>query len=178
MQPKSQTPLHLICNKCNVMAVIPLQLLLMSSPKELRTFVDSDGNIPLFCAIEAQNAAVCHELLTDHVREQVSYANADGENCVHVAVRKKDLDMARLLYQYGADFNHQNSDGDTVLHIACRQGLDTFVRFLYSARVDPNVKNKDEETPLHIATLAGHHKIVDALVEKFKASVHERTKVG
>ena len=169
--------MHLISSKSSAAAVIPLQLLLKSSPKQVRTFVDSDGAIPLFCAIEALNHSICHELLTDCVPEQVSYTNSDGETCVHVAVKKKDLEMMRLLYSYGANVDHQNKEGDSILHIVCRQGMESFVRFLQSVRADPNLKNRDEETPLHIATEAGHRKIVEILVEKFKASVHARTKV-
>lgn len=158
--------------------MIPLQLLLKSSSVKIRTFVDSDGNIPLFCAIDALNHSICRELLTDYVKEQVSYANADGENCVHVAVKKRDLEMLKLLYEHGANFDHQNTDGDTILHYVCEHAMENFVRFLHAIRADPNIKNKDEETPLHVATEKGHHKIVDMLVEKFKASVHERTKVS
>ena len=157
--------------------MIPLQLLLKSSPIKIRTFVDSDGSIPLFCAIESLNHSIVRELLTDYVKEQVSYANADGENCVHIAIKKKDLEMLKILYEHGANFDHQNKEGDTILHYTCQHGMDQFVRFLHTIHVDPNIKNKDEETPIHLATQEGHHKIVDMLVEKFKASVHERTKV-
>lgn len=85
--------------------------------------------------------------------------------------------MLRLLYEYGANFDHQNSDGETILHIVCREGLENFVRFLHQVRANPNLKNKEEETPLHLATTIGNQRIVDLLVDKFKASVHERTKV-
>jgi ankyrin repeat protein len=43
---------------------------------------------------------------------------------------------------------------------------------------NPNIQDKLERTPLHLATENGHMKAVDFLTEKFKASVHERTKVS
>ena len=176
--PKSQTALHLICCKSSLTACVPLQLILKSSPLQLRTFVDSEGNIPLFCAIDALNHSICHELLTDFVTEQVTYVNSLGENCVHFAVKKRDLEMWKLLYEYGADFNHQNKNGDTVLHYVCRHGMESFARFLYAIRADASIKNHEEETALHIATSEGNHRLVELLVEKFRASVHDRTKDG
>ncbi len=43
---------------------------------------------------------------------------------------------------------------------------------------NPNIQDKLERTPLHLATENGHMKAVDFLTEKFKASIHERTKVS
>lgn len=107
--PKSQIPLHLIASKSQANALVPMQLLLRSSPKEIRTFVDGHNNIPLFTVIEVQNQTLARELLADYTREQLTFARTDtGETAVFIATRKKDLDMLRLLVDLGADVNVQN----------------------------------------------------------------------
>ena len=56
-------------------------------------------------------------------------------------------------------------------------GDEQFIKFLHQVGANPNIQDKLERTPLHLATENGHMKAVDFLTEKFKASVHERTKV-
>jgi len=54
---------------------------------------------------------------------------------------------------------------------------DQFIKYLHMVGANPNIQDKLERTPLHWATESGHMKVVDFLTEKFRASVHERTKV-
>ncbi len=74
-------------------------------------------------------------------------------------------------------FVNQN-EGQTALHFAAITGEESFIKFLHMNGANPNIQDKLERTPLHLATENGHMKAVDFLTEKFKASVHERTKVS
>jgi len=115
----------------------------------------------------------------DATKEQLEYKKPEtGETAVFYVVKKKDLELLRLFAEYGADVNVQNKDGESILHQICAEGMDVFARYLYKVGANPNLKDVEERTPLHIATDKGNVKLVDLLVDKFKASVHERTKDG
>ena len=177
--PKGQAAIHILSSKSSSNAVASLQLILRSCPKEVRLFTDSEGNIALFCAIETLNHAVCRELLLDATKEQLDYKKPDtGETAIFYAVKKKDLELLRLFSEYGSNVDVQNKNGETILHHVCSEGMDVFARYLCKVGANPNLKDLDEKTPLHIATEKGNHKLVELLVDKFRASVHERTKDG
>jgi hypothetical protein len=52
---KNQLPVHILALKPTTSAVVSLQLVLRSSPKEVRLVQDGEGNIPLFLALENGN---------------------------------------------------------------------------------------------------------------------------
>ena len=72
----------------------------------------------------------------------------------------------------------EQKDGQTALHMAAIMGDEGLIKFLHMVGAKPNIVDKQERTPLHLATENGHMKTVDFLTEKFRASVHERTKDG
>ena len=75
-------------------------------------------------------------------------------------------------------FSFLQNEGQTPLHMAAIMGDEQFIKFLHMVGAKPNLQDKQERTPLHLATENGHMKTVDFLTEKFRASVHERTKVS
>lgn len=171
-------PIHLVCAKTTGAAVIILQLILKSSPKEVRIAKDSEGNIPLFYAIEAQNYGIIRELLAEMAEEQVAIKKAPSlESVVHMCLKKRDIEMMKMMVEAGADVDAQDEDGQTILHKICEEGLEPWVKYLYSVGANPNVQDDEDRTPLFLATEKGHHRIVELLTEKFKASVHLRNKV-
>nr|XP_046909522.1 uncharacterized protein LOC124490979 [Dermatophagoides farinae] len=176
---KNQLPIHVLAQKATGAALVPLQLLLKSSPKEARLAADKDGNLPLFLALENGNHGVCRELLKESAKEQINMHKPEtGETGIHIAIRKKDTDMLRLMVDNGGDVDQQNKDGQTALHMAAIMGDEGLIKFLHMVGAKPNIVDKQERTPLHLATENGHMKTVDFLTEKFRASVHERTKDG
>lgn len=72
----------------------------------------------------------------------------------------------------------KQNDGKTALHIASINGDENLIKVLFVLKADPNIPDKQDRTPLHIATERGETGIVELLADKFKASVHERTKVN
>ena len=80
-----------------------------SSPKEARLAADKDGNLPLFLALENGNHGVCRELLKESAKEQINMHKPEtGETGIHIAIRKKDTDMLRLMVDNGGDVDQQN----------------------------------------------------------------------
>ena len=68
-----------------------------------------DGNIPLFLALENGNHGVCRELLHVMPKEQINIHKPNtGETGIHIAMRKRDLDMLRLMVDNGGDVDQQN----------------------------------------------------------------------
>lgn len=55
--PKNQLPIHILALKPTTSAVVSLQLILRSSPKDVRLAQDGEGNIPLFLSLENGNNA-------------------------------------------------------------------------------------------------------------------------
>lgn len=60
-------------------------------------------------AVESQNYGICRELLSLVSREQLEAKRRKyGDTVLHMATRKRDLEMFRLLMDSGADINCQN----------------------------------------------------------------------
>ncbi|KAH6936884.1 hypothetical protein HPB50_024047 [Hyalomma asiaticum] len=138
-----------------------------------------DGNIPLFLAVEAGNHGVCRDLLGAMTREQVCYVHpTTGNTALHLAARRRDLDIMRFLVECQSPINHQNAEGQTPLHVAAREGDEQAVKLFHHAGANPNLIDNEDRTPLHIATQLGHVGVVELLIDKYKASVHHRTKVS
>lgn len=96
-------------------ALVPLQLILKSCPKEARLFQDKDGNIPLFLALENGNHGVCRELLHVLGKEQINmHIPSTGETGIHIAMKKRDIDMMRLMVDNGGDVDQQNVCNETI----------------------------------------------------------------
>ncbi|XP_075545338.1 no mechanoreceptor potential C [Dermacentor variabilis] len=177
--PKGQLPIHVLSARPTGAAIVPLQLLLRAGDKNVRMVPDMDGNIPLFLAVEAGNHGVCRDLLGAMTREQVCYVHpATGNTALHLAARRRDLDIMRFLVECQSPVNHQNAEGQTPLHVAAREGDEQAVKLFHHAGANPNLIDREDRTPLHIATQLGHVGVVELLIDKYKASVHHRTKDG
>jgi ankyrin repeat protein len=86
---------------------------------------------------------------------------------LHLAARAGEVDICRLLLQYGANVGSKVRDGWTPLHLASRNGHLYIVQDLLVHGADPNDQNKDLWTSLHDSALnAGPFKfeIVQLLV--------------
>lgn len=51
------------------------------------------GKIPLLLAVEAGNQSMCRELLSSQTAEQLKASAANGDTAIHLAARRKDVDM-------------------------------------------------------------------------------------
>lgn len=176
--PKDQLPLHMACARTSG-AVTVVQYLLKSAGKETRLNTDKGGYIPLFFAAEVGNVSVCKELLTQHTEQQLSAQREDnGDTVLHIACRRRDLDLVKMLLDSGISVDAKNYDGHTALHISAWEGDEMLVKYLYQMKANPNLCDKMDRVPVHLAAERGHTTIVDLLVDKCKASIAARTKDG
>ncbi|XP_071836319.1 uncharacterized protein [Apostichopus japonicus] len=173
-----QLPLHMVASRTSG-ALSLLQQLLKVSPKDAKLAKDSEGSIPLFCSIESGNLAVAKELLLTHKQDQIlSMKDSNKDTALHIACRKAEGDMIKLLVDSGAQVDIQNDDGHTPLHITAWLGDVTTLKYLYHVKANPDICDKLDRSPLHIAAENGHTEVVELLVDRFKASVAARTKDG
>ena len=108
-KPKKQLALHILSSKPTGQAVVPVQLILKSSPKECRLFKDLDLNIPLLYAVEVGNHGLAKELLTEFQKEQLeSRKNGNGDGAIHISAKRRDLEMLKLLIERGCNVNMKN----------------------------------------------------------------------
>ncbi|XP_063885899.1 serine/threonine-protein phosphatase 6 regulatory ankyrin repeat subunit C-like isoform X3 [Scylla paramamosain] len=177
--PREQTAAHLVANRSTGAAVALIKTVLMHAKQDLRLTKDNRGDIPLFLAVDASHQGLVRELVFHHGAEQVKSVRAHTRDTVlHVACRKKDTDMVKILVDAGASTDTQNAAGQTPLHIAAEEGDEATVKYFYSVHANPNITDKFDRTPLHVAAENGFTPVVDLLAEKFKASVMDRTKDG
>ncbi|XP_063968080.1 serine/threonine-protein phosphatase 6 regulatory ankyrin repeat subunit B-like isoform X1 [Lytechinus pictus] len=173
-----QLPLHIAASRSSGGLSLVQQLLRISG-KEARLAKDADGSIPLFLAVLASNIAVCKELLSNFKEDQLKHSrDEDGDTVLHLACRKKDLDIIRLFVDNGSPVDIQNQDGHTPLHISAMSGDENALKYLYQMKANPNIYDKLDRSPLHIAAESGNTGVVELLVDKFKANVSARTKDG
>ena len=177
--PMQQTCVHLACARHSGQSAQIVKILLLHSNKDVRFVGDLADSLPLFTAIEAGNSNVCRELLSVDPGRQLSQTKQPlNDTAMHLAARRKDANLAKVLIEAGAQVDLQNKEGQTVLHLASIMGDDNMVRVLFMARANANLQDNEDRAPIHLAAERGYSTIVEFLVEKFKASIYERTRDG
>ncbi|XP_012062616.1 PREDICTED: serine/threonine-protein phosphatase 6 regulatory ankyrin repeat subunit A [Atta cephalotes] len=176
--PRQQTAVHLVASRQTGTATSILRALLGSAGRDIRLKVDGKGKIPLLLAVEAGNQSMCRELLAQQAPDQLRATTPAGDSALHLAARRRDIDMVRILVDYGAAVDMQNGDGQTALHIASAEGDETLVKYFYGVRASASITDHQDRTPMHLAAENGHASVIELLADKFKASIFERTKDG
>ena len=84
-------------------------MLLGVSAKDARLQKDADGNIPLFISLNAGSRSACHELLSHSAHEQMRVkAGPRNDTALHMAIRRRDLETARIFVDSGANVDAKN----------------------------------------------------------------------
>ena len=86
----------------------------------------------------------------------------DGDNALHVAVRRPDLAAARALIDAGIDINKAGDLGYTPLHVACMKGDVEMVKLLISKGADLFALSEGD-SPFTCARLGGQDHICKML---------------
>lgn len=166
-----QTPLHLavITRQENVVR----KLLLAGASRSCR---DNELQTPMHIACKKGNYAMLETLLhhgswSDVISglifpmHPLNMPNADGERCLHLAVKANDVAMAGLLVSNGADVNMPDrKSGQTPLHVAANLGLVEMVNYLVSVPdIDINQRNYNDETAIDVAYSRDRFEVVEVL---------------
>ncbi|XP_053677249.1 serine/threonine-protein phosphatase 6 regulatory ankyrin repeat subunit B isoform X5 [Anopheles nili] len=175
---RQQTAVHLVASRQTGTATAILRALLTAAGKDIRTKTDGKGKIPLLLAVEAGNQSMCRELLSSQTADQLKATTTNGDTALHLAARRKDVEMARILIDYGANVDVQNGEGQTALHIAAAEGDEAMVKYFYTVRASAAITDFQDRTPMHLAAENGHASIIEILADKYRASIYERTKDG
>ncbi|XP_043267430.1 serine/threonine-protein phosphatase 6 regulatory ankyrin repeat subunit A-like isoform X3 [Venturia canescens] len=176
--PRQQTAVHLVASRQTGTATSILRALLAAAGRDIRLKVDGKGKIPLLLAVEAGNQSMCRELLSQQATDQLRATTPAGDTALHLAARRRDVDMVRILVDYGASVDMQNGEGQTPLHIASAEGDEGLVKYFYGVRASASIADHQDRTPMHLAAENGHASVIELLADKFKASIFERTKDG
>ncbi|XP_065668333.1 serine/threonine-protein phosphatase 6 regulatory ankyrin repeat subunit C isoform X7 [Hydra vulgaris] len=170
--------LHQACKRVkNAVEVVQLLLQIMGDKFKLEQ--DKAGFIALHLAVNTGKHDVCRVLLSTYSKEQLYAATSDyGDTAFHLAARKKDLIILKMLVEAETNINQVNIEGQTALHIAAAEGDLDSLEYLINVNALGNIKDKRNHTPLHIATEIGNMEIIEMLVEKYTMDLNQRSKDG
>lgn len=79
------------------------------------------------------------ELLGSQTAEQLKATTSNGDSAIHLAARRKDIDMTRILVDYGVHVDVQNGEGQTPLHISAAEGDEQLVKYFYGVRASAHI---------------------------------------
>lgn len=68
-----------------------------------------------------------------------------------MATRRRDIDMVRILVDYGSNVDVQNGEGQTALHICAAEGDETLLKYFYGVRASASIADNMDRTPMHVA---------------------------
>jgi ankyrin repeat protein len=101
----------------------------------------------------------------DFAESDLSGINAcagDGDNALHVLVRRDDLSGAKALIEAGIDINKAGDLGYTPLHNACMRGNMDMVKLLVEKGADLFALSEGD-SPFTSARLGGHDRVCEVL---------------
>lgn len=136
-------------------------------------FVRSDGRIDLASgidwAISRGNRHIFNYLL-DINPELIDIPGRKMRRPLHRVVETRQLDLAKLLLEKGADVNAAKDEGSTPLHLAAKCGDEGMLDLLLEYGADKSAKTSSHHTPLRVALRNGHAKVA----KKLKTGRHGR----
>jgi predicted nucleic-acid-binding protein len=115
--------------------------------------------------------------------EDVNSKLKDGSNVLQLAVwSAKSLESIKpildILVERGIDVDNTNQMGHTALHAAAVGEKIDFIEYLIAKGANVNAVDSDETTPIMLAAWKGNLEVVRFLVEKGKADVNLKNKIG
>ncbi|KAM8774792.1 LOW QUALITY PROTEIN: ankyrin repeat domain-containing protein 31 [Rhynchonycteris naso] len=106
-------------------------------------------------------AACSQEMKADRIDKR----NARGESRLHLAARRGNLSLKKVLIDSGADVNLKDNAGWTPLHKASSEESNDIIVELLKAGANVNCENLDGILPLHDAVANNHLKAAEILLQ-------------
>jgi ankyrin repeat protein len=131
---------------------------------------------PLYYASLCGFYDLAKHLIVKHP-EHVNARGGDMASPLGAALYKKNLQVAELLYEHGADTCVLGDFEQTLLHFDLRVGSVDTARWLLNHGADANAEDEDGLTPLHTAAWAKSPEIVEMLLERH-ADIHAQNLNG
>lgn len=125
------------------------------------SFANSNGWNTLHQAVfDAKYEKVKKLLKTTDIE---STTNA-GLTALHIAVKRRDLKMVKLLITNDADIDSQDKKGFSPLYYAVLQNRVKIARFLLNNEADPNLANQIGNAPIHNIAYRNRFEMLDLFI--------------
>ena len=139
---------------------------LLSMDNRLTRTFDADGWSPLHLAAHYGHAATVDLLLHNNAPVDLRSTNAMTNTALHAALAGRQVKVAKILLDAGADANAQQHGGWTPLHSAAASGDREAIDLLLARGAKPQLANDAGVTPAAFARERGHGQIADYLDAK------------
>ena len=132
-----------------IRTAVPILMLFVLPILILPSCAGGDRNAALNEAVNAQDAEILAELLSD--TGSLEGRDSKGRTALHHAVLAGDIPAAAILLNAGADSNSADRSGRTPLHYAVLDCHTDMMAMLLAAGADPLIPDDDDESPLSLA---------------------------
>ncbi|XP_063927152.1 rabankyrin-5 [Zophobas morio] len=158
----NKTPLHIAIENQHPEIIS----LLLSVPEIDLSLRDKSGLSPFATALTFRNNKAAQAIL-DKLPSAAEQFDAKGQNFLHIAIKKGDIESALFLLTVRVDVNSRVQDPMLTppLHLAARHGNETLVRSLILAGARVDDRDAQKRTALHTASEAGNAPAVSALLQ-------------
>ena len=136
---------------------------LLKKDASLANAFAADGFTPLGLAAYFAQKAVAEMLVAGGARVNQAAKNSMKVMPLHSAVSSRQLEIARLLIEHGADVNARQQGGVTALHGTAAHGQIELAKLLLSHGADVNAKMEDGSTALDLAVKNNQTEMADLL---------------
>ena len=130
------------------------------------------NNTALSWAIFQTQEEVVRYLLQNGASESISYMNAYGMKCIHLATVKNNTSILQMLLDNGANISDVNKEGKTALHFAAEiRNMEGIAEFLIEKGIDIGVIwekgiEKMPYTAYDVANGKSHEKITKLIEDR------------
>lgn len=126
---------------------------------------EPEDGTPLNLAVMDRLPRVVYRLLIEGADINEKNDNYNGLTSLHIAVRLKYLNIAKMLLENGADANAVDNSGSTSLHDAASfLGTEKIVKLLLNHGANVDTKNNSGFTPVMHAVFEDNVKVLEMLI--------------